>query len=261
MAQRRIIELFEHDPAGSHLYNRLLIEAAIKDRLITACGQTVHLKRGQLVFGRSQWASKTGLTQAVIRRVLKQLEDEREISQLKFGKITVISILSLMSSPTDSQEKTTTQPGGDHSKNKEQWKGMKEGNDKNFVAGAQKKDFKGLDFSPLNMTPELVDEVKTIRKAHTKGKPLTQRIINTLGTEFATCRAAGATDDQILNEWNVRGWQGFKADWFLRDFKRPGHSTSRRPTKYQQQMADQDAMFDRFLGNNQQQQGFTYEHE
>lgn len=46
MAQCRIIELFEHDPAGSHLYNRLLIEAAIKDRLITACGQTFTSRRG-----------------------------------------------------------------------------------------------------------------------------------------------------------------------------------------------------------------------
>ncbi|MNG81185.1 hypothetical protein D3C79_398300 [compost metagenome] len=120
-----------------------------------------------------------------------------------------------------------------------------------------------LDFSPLDMTPELVDEVKAIRKSHTKGKPLTQRIINTLGKEFAECRTAGATDDQILNEWSVRGWQGFKADWFLRDFKRPGQNiaqaTSRRPTKYQQQMADQDVMFSRFLGTDQHQ-GNTYEH-
>lgn len=120
-----------------------------------------------------------------------------------------------------------------------------------------------LDFSPLNMIPELVDEVKAIRKAHTKGKPLTQRIINTLGKEFAECRAGGATDDQILNEWSVRGWQGFKAEWFLRDFKHPGQgiaqTTSGRPTKYQQQMADQEAMIARFLGTDQHQ-GKTYEH-
>ncbi|MFQ2857172.1 hypothetical protein ACK3YY_07105 [Aeromonas caviae] len=130
MAQRRIIELFERDPAGSHLYNRILAEAAIKDRLITACGQTVHLKRGQLVFGRSQWASKTGLTEAVIRRILKQLEDEREISQLKLVKFTVISVLSIMPAPGDSQDTANDQPGGGHSKNKEQQK--KEGTDKDF---------------------------------------------------------------------------------------------------------------------------------
>lgn len=118
-----------------------------------------------------------------------------------------------------------------------------------------------LDFSPLNMAPELVDEVKAIRKA--KKAPITQLVINILGKQFAECRAAGATDEQIIEEWALRGWQGFKADWFLRDFKSPGQGiaqTTSRPTKYQQQMADQEAMKARFLGTDQHH-GYTYEHE
>lgn len=107
-----------------------------------------------------------------------------------------------------------------------------------------------LDFSPLSMPPELVDEVKAIRKAHTKGKPLTQRIINTLGKEFAECRAGGATDDQILNEWSVRGWQGFKAEWLLRDFKRPGQAITQQAIPYNKDLAREQHNINLVNGGN-----------
>tara|TARA_R110000850_G_scaffold242026_1_gene366670 strand:- start:649 stop:1173 length:525 start_codon:yes stop_codon:yes gene_type:complete len=46
-----------------------------------------------------------------------------------------------------------------------------------------------------------------------KQAKLTQRIINTLEAEFNKSFAAGFTIDQILDEWETRGWQSFKADW------------------------------------------------
>lgn len=260
MAQRRIIELFERDPAGSHLYNRILAEAAIKDRLITAIGQTVHLKRGQLVFGRSQWASKTGLTEAVIRRILKQLEDEREISQLKFGKFTIISVLSIMPAPGDSQDSANAQPGDAHSKNKEQRKEKREGTDKDLVAGAPKKVAQVLDWSPLNLTPEHQEAVKAIRAKHGKKGVISQRVINTLGKEFEQARSGGLSDEQIIGEWDTRGWVAIKAEWLLKS----GRQGPARLTAAQQRIADNDAMFARFLGTDtphQQQGGHTYDHQ
>lgn len=119
MAQRRILEMFEKDPAGSHLYARLLSEASISDRTVTACGQLVDLKRGQLVFGRAQWADKTGISENVIRRIMKQLEQVGEIHQLNKVKFSVVSVLSITSGDGDHQQKHSTGPAVHHSKNKE----------------------------------------------------------------------------------------------------------------------------------------------
>lgn len=119
MAERRILEMFESDPAGSHLYARLLVEASIADRVVSAAGRSVSLKRGQLVFGRSAWQKKTGLSEKVIRRVLKQLEEVGELGQQNYGKFTVISIASMMNGPAQGQQKARSRPAESHSYKRE----------------------------------------------------------------------------------------------------------------------------------------------
>lgn len=119
MAERQILEMFESDPAGSHLYARLLVEASIADRVVSAAGRSVSLKRGQLVFGRSAWQKKTGLSEKVIRRVLKQLEEVGELGQQNYGKFTVISIVSMMNGPAQGQQKARSRPAESHSYKRE----------------------------------------------------------------------------------------------------------------------------------------------
>lgn len=269
MAQRRIIELFEHDPAGSHLYNRILSEAAIKDRLITACGQTVRLKRGQLVFGRSQWASKTGLTEAVIRRILKQLEDEREISQLKLGKFTVISVHSIMTAPADSQDSANAQPGGGHSKNKEQGKENKEGTDKNFgVSTKQPGAKKGRRWGESEEVPR---EWKL--EALDKYPNLDKHQIQTQAEQFANYWMAKAGKDATKVNW-LATWR----NWIARAAEKAGSNGQPRhqyKTAQERRNEANDNMMGEFMARFTQQPdpfaittehssytaGETYEHE
>jgi|GEM_PF-2685304 len=69
-----------------------------------------------------------------------------------------------------------------------------------------------LDFSQLGFNDNQIDDLKRIRKAN-KGTKLTQRIVDALGKEFLIAKSKGFTFDQLLTEWEVRGWKSFKADW------------------------------------------------
>ncbi|MEZ8965524.1 hypothetical protein AB6E53_02435 [Vibrio breoganii] len=72
----------------------------------------------------------------------------------------------------------------------------------------------GLDFTVIaGITKDQIKAIQEIRKnAKTN---LTQRSINTLAKEFALAQTAGLTIDQCLDEWDMRGWRGFKAEWVL----------------------------------------------
>ena len=69
-----------------------------------------------------------------------------------------------------------------------------------------------LDFSLMNLSDEEIKEVKRIRKAN-KGGAITQRVINALAKEFSQARSGGMTTDEILTEWEMRGWKSFKSEW------------------------------------------------
>ena len=69
-----------------------------------------------------------------------------------------------------------------------------------------------LDYSVLQMTKEQCDDVIRIRKKN-KGTALTQRIINSLADEFKKGWGLGLNVDDMITEWEVRGWKSFKADW------------------------------------------------
>lgn len=259
---RRITEMFEKDAAGSHLYARLLREAAIKDRVVLAAGGPVGLKKGQLVFGIHQWVDKTGLTEKVIRSRMKVLEEVGEVVKQSRSKYSIVSITSLIDGQAqvkqDGKSEGATQ---DHSKNNEH-RDKEDGSSTDLVATAPKKVVQELDWSPLNLTPEHLEAVKAIRKKHgSKGK-VSQRVIDTLSQEFAKARAGGFSDEQIISEWDMRGWLGFKAEWLFKDRQQ---GAGPRPSRYEQQMAAQAAMNARFLGIPQPDQhhqgGFTYEHQ
>lgn len=70
----------------------------------------------------------------------------------------------------------------------------------------------GIDFSPLCMTSEQVEEVKRIRRKN-KGGAITQRVVNGLAKEFELAAKIGWGPEDILSEWELRGWKSFKAEW------------------------------------------------
>jgi hypothetical protein len=69
-----------------------------------------------------------------------------------------------------------------------------------------------LDFSVLQMTDLQCTDVIRIRRKN-KGTALTQRIINSLADEFKKGWNLGLNVDDMITEWEVRGWKSFKADW------------------------------------------------
>ena len=69
-----------------------------------------------------------------------------------------------------------------------------------------------LDYSVLHMTKEQCADVIRIRKKN-KGTALTQRIINSLSDEFKKGWDLGLNVDDMITEWEVRGWKSFKAEW------------------------------------------------
>lgn len=71
---------------------------------------------------------------------------------------------------------------------------------------------KSIDFSMFNMTKDEILEVRRIRTKN-KGGALTQRIVNALAKEFNAGGQLGYSLDEMLTEWEVRGWKSFKADW------------------------------------------------
>jgi len=69
-----------------------------------------------------------------------------------------------------------------------------------------------VDYSALQMTDDELKELKRIRKK-CKGGALTQRVINGLAKEFNTAVGIGYSYDEILTEWETRGWKSFKSEW------------------------------------------------
>ena len=90
-----------------------------------------------------------------------------------------------------------------------------------------------IDFSPLRMTTEQVEEVKRIRRKNKCGA-ITQRVVNTLAKEFELATKKGWGPEDILSEWELRGWKGFKAEWVTPN---PGQNSSQaapRPREFSQ---------------------------
>jgi len=77
-----------------------------------------------------------------------------------------------------------------------------------------------VDYSALQMSGGELAELKRIRKK-SKGGTLTQRVINGLAKEFNTAVDIGYSYDEILTEWETRGWKSFKAEWM-----KPKNSTN-----------------------------------
>lgn len=122
MGQNNIADMFNTDPAGSHLYTHLLREAAYGERDVLTSGGVVHLHKGQLVFGIHAWVVKTGLTEKVIRGRLSALEKVGEVVKQNFSKYSVISITSLLEGQGNVKQTSSKQPANGHITNTEDGK-------------------------------------------------------------------------------------------------------------------------------------------
>lgn len=102
-----------------------------------------------------------------------------------------------------------------------------------------------IDYSIFNLTHFHLDEIQRIRTKNAdspKKAKMTQRIVNALAKEFNKAYVLGFTIDQILDEWESRGWKSFKAEWMRPDKPTTGRntldSTKTRDKTVQQQLSD-----------------------
>jgi len=94
-----------------------------------------------------------------------------------------------------------------------------------------------IDYSILNLSHCYLDEIKRIRTKNAssaKTAKMTQRIVNALAKEFGKSYGLGFTIDQILDEWESRGWKSFKAEW-MKPSKQHGHTIEHDSTRTRDQ--------------------------
>lgn len=210
----------------------LLMKACHKPNKLMIKGQMISLERGQQARSEVTLAKEWKWSRGKVRRFLSRLEGDSMIVHQTDNLTSIITICNY-----DSFQGGDTADGtadgtanGQQTVHKQEVKNLRseeDKKDKQDPAGAD------IDFSPLRMTTEQVEEVKRIRRKNKCGA-ITQRVVNTLAKEFELAAKKGWGLEDILSEWELRGWKGFKAEWVTPN---PGQNSSQaapRPREFSQ---------------------------
>lgn len=219
------------EPEALAVWVRLLCEANFESKRSMINGCLIEVERGQLVFGLDAFSKKSGVSVSKLRRIISMLESDGMISRQKTSKYSLISIACYDKYQEDDRQITGKSQAKDNQiaapKEVKNLRSEEDKKDKQDPAGAD------IDFSPLRMTTEQVEEVKRIRRKNKCGA-ITQRVVNTLAKEFELAAKKGWGPEDILSEWELRGWKGFKAEWVTPN---PGQNSSQaapRPREFSQ---------------------------
>lgn len=219
------------EPEALSVWVRLLCEANFENKKSMINGCLIDVERGQLVFGLDAFSNKSGVSVAKLRRIISMLESDGMISRQKTSKYSLISISCYDKYQEDDRQIAGKSQAKDNQiaapKEVKNLRSEEDKKDKQDPAGAD------IDFSPLRMTTEQVEEVKRIRRKNKCGA-ITQRVVNTLAKEFELAAKKGWGPEDILSEWELRGWKGFKAEWVTPN---PGQNSSQaapRPREFSQ---------------------------
>ena len=219
------------EPEALAVWVRLLCEANFESKKSMINGCLIDVERGQLVFGLDAFSKKSGVSVSKLRRIISMLESDGMISRQKTSKYSLISIACY-----DKYQEDDRQITGKSQANHNQIAAPKEV--KNLRSEEDKKDKQDpagadIDFSPLRMTTEQVEEVKRIRRKNKCGA-ITQRVVNTLAKEFELAAKKGWGQEDILSEWELRGWKGFKAEWVTPNPGQNSPQAAPRPRDFSQ---------------------------
>lgn len=213
------------EPEALSVWVRLLCEANFENKKSMINGCLIDVERGQLVFGLDAFSKKSGVSVAKLRRIISMLESDGMISRQKTSKYSLISISCYDKYQEDDRQIAGKSQAKDNQiaapKEVKNLRSEEDKKDKQDPAGAD------IDFSPLRMTTEQVEEVKRIRRKNKCGA-ITQRVVNTLAKEFELAAKKGWGQEDILSEWELRGWKGFKAEWVTPN---PGQNSSQAAPK------------------------------
>lgn len=210
----------------------LLMKACHKPSKLMIKGQMISLERGQQARSEVTLAKEWKWSRGKVRRFLSRLEGDSMIVHQTDNLTSIITICNY-----DSFQGGDTADGtadgtanGQQTVHKQEVKNLRseeDKKDKQDPAGAD------IDFSPLRMTTEQVEEVKRIRRKNKCGA-ITQRVVNTLAKEFELAAKKGWGPEDILSEWELRGWKGFKAEWVTPNPGRNSSQAAPRPREFSQ---------------------------
>ena len=210
----------------------LLMKACHKPSKLMIKGQMISLERGQQARSEVTLAKEWKWSRGKVRRFLSRLEGDSMIVHQTDNLTSIITIFNY-----DSFQGGDTADGtadgtanGQQTVHKQEVKNLRseeDKKDKQDPAGAD------IDFSPLRMTTEQVEEVKRIRRKNKCGA-ITQRVVNTLAKEFELAAKKGWGPEDILSEWELRGWKGFKAEWVTPNPGRNSSQAAPRPREFSQ---------------------------
>ena len=219
------------EPEALAVWVRLLCEANFESKKSMINGCLIDVERGQLVFGLDAFSKKSGVSVSKLRRIISMLESDGMISRQKTSKYSLISISCYDNYQEDDRQIAGKSQAKDNQiaapKEVKNLRSEEDKKDKQDPAGAD------IDFSPLRMTTEQVEEVKRIRRKNKCGA-ITQRVVNTLAKEFELAAKKGWGPEDILSEWELRGWKGFKAEWVTPNHGQNSSQAAPRPREFSQ---------------------------
>lgn len=216
----------------------LLMKACHKPNKLNIKGQLIELKRGQQARSEVTLSKEWGWSRGKVRRFLTRLENDSMIVHETTHLTSVISICNYDSFQSVSTEGDTANGTGNGTADghltvhkqevKEFKKERSEEENKKKVAPAV-----AVDFSQMAMSTDQIDELKRIR-AKNKGGAITQRVANALSVEFGLAKAMGYTSDEILTEWELRGWKSLKAEWMTPKHGKNSSQAAPKPREFSQ---------------------------
>jgi len=190
------------------IWTTMLFKASHKDNKILINGQLVELKRGQFIFGRERFSAETNIPVSKIRRCIKLLKSDQQISQQITRKYSIISITNYdryqKANQQSDQQTTIKRPSNDHQ--------TTTNNNVNKVNNVNNMDFSSW---PEKPSDQVLSDWLAMRKR--LKADVSQTVINRLSRELKKAHARGMSVDDCLSECVTRGWRGFKLEWVLPD--------------------------------------------
>lgn len=198
-------------------YRRILDLYYLNERPLNGCGRDVareigmvdHIDSVEYILGK--FFSKDDNGDWFNKRAEEEISayKDKQMKASAAGKASGKARRSKASKQTTNGRSTNVQQGANERATKHK---PITNNHKPITNSKTKSPSAPVDFSVFGMTDHQVSEVKRIRKLN-KGGPITQRVANALSKEFHEAATKGFTFDELLTEWEVRGWKAFKAEW------------------------------------------------
>jgi hypothetical protein len=213
------------DPQTLSVWVHILMLANFVESKKVVNGKMITIHPGQLITSRASLATRVGVSESKIQRVLSLLESEQQIEQLTNSRYRLITVLAWDKyqggEQPDEQPANIPRTSHEHTiRSKEFKKDKKESKTLGAEAPApNKKTSLGVDF----LTDQGVDSQHAADWLKARKVPLTQTAWVAIEREAAKAGITSAMAVQLSAE---NTWRGFKAEWYANRGGSNGHQAS-----------------------------------